>query len=237
MTASAANRSQGRNTVRQRPLPRRPRCRDCPFRAPSGKCLDRTIKSGRCGDWVWYMRGRKQWRHLYVKPKNPRTPRQQHWRARFGDASKKYSHSLTDEQQDACIALGAKLQSRPRLGQSGRLTGQQYAIRQAYAANAVERPRNAGKRGKALQTKGILVSTPGTHRGISRVPRGYHRRGIGWAWGYGARRKVCAKAGQASRLPFPRWAVVAGAGGTPALLSGRFGSRPQFAAKSRGGSS
>ena len=194
MKASASNRAQGRNTVRKRPRSRRPRCRDCPFRAPSGKCVDRTIKSGRCGDWVWYLRGRKQWRHLYVKPKNPRTPRQQHWRARFGAASKKYSHSLTDEQQDACIALGAKLRSRSRLDQSGPLTGQQYAIRRAYAANATERPQNAEKRERALQTKGILVSTPGTHRGSAGVPRGYHRRGMRRAWGYGARRRAGRKA-------------------------------------------
>ena len=155
MKTSSPNRAKGRKTLHKPHLPRRPRCRDCPFRAPSGRCLDRTIKSGRCGDWVWYLRARKQWRHLYVKPRNPRTPRQQHWRARFGAASKKYSHSLTDEQRDACIALGAELRSRPRLGQSGRLTGQQYGIRREYGANAAERPQNAEKRRKALQTKGF----------------------------------------------------------------------------------
>ena len=67
MKASASNRAQRRNTIHKRPLRRRLRCRDCPFRAPSGKCLDRTIKSGRCGDWVWYLREGKPWRHLYVK--------------------------------------------------------------------------------------------------------------------------------------------------------------------------
>jgi hypothetical protein len=236
MKASASNRAQGRNTVRKRPRSRRPRCRDCPFRAPSGKCVDRTIKSGRCGDWVWYLRGRKQWRRLYVKPRDPRTPGQRSYRARFGAASKKYSHSLTDEQRDAAIALAAKVRSRPRLGQSGRLTGQQYAIRQDYAAQATERPRKAEKRAKGLQTKGILASTSGTQGGITGVPRGYHRRGIGLPSRYGARREACVKVGRASRLPFPRWAVVAGAGGTPALLSGQFGRRHQFAAMSRGGS-
>ena len=186
MKASASTRSEGRKTVRRRSLPRRPRCRDCPFRAPSGKCLNRTIKSGRCGDWVWYMRGRKQWRRLYVKPKDPRTPEQRHWRARFGVASNKYSQSLTDEQRDAYIALGTKLRSRPRLGQSGPLTGQQYAIRREYAANAKERLRSAEKREKVLPTQGFLRSTSGTHQGAAGVPRGYHRRGMGWASRCGA---------------------------------------------------
>jgi hypothetical protein len=84
------------------------------------------------------MRGRKQYRHLYVKPKDPRTPRQLHWRARFGAASKTYSESMTEEQRAACIAAGAKLHSLPRLAQSGPLTGQQYSIRREYAAKQRE---------------------------------------------------------------------------------------------------
>jgi hypothetical protein len=66
-----------------------------------------------------------------LKPTYPRTARQQCWRDRFGDASRKYSLLLTDE-QDACIAKGAKLRSRPRLGQSGPLTGQQYLVRRGH---------------------------------------------------------------------------------------------------------
>ena len=35
----------------------RHQCRRYPLRAPSGRCLNRTLRSGRCGDWIWYMRG------------------------------------------------------------------------------------------------------------------------------------------------------------------------------------
>jgi hypothetical protein len=66
-------------------------------------------------------------------PHDPRTPAQLRSRARLGAASRKYNYSLTEKQQDACIAAGAKLRSRPRLGQPGPLTGQQYSIRRQYA--------------------------------------------------------------------------------------------------------
>ena len=164
MKAHAPAKPDGRKALRSRDLRRRPRCRACPFRAPSGACLDPAIKSGRCGDWVWYVVGKKQRRRLWTKPGNPRTPRQQHWRDRFGAASKNYSQSLTDEQQDACIAAGAKVRSRPRLGDAGQLTGQQYSIRKEYAEKAKGRPKKAETAAEALQTQGILVSTPGPHR-------------------------------------------------------------------------
>jgi hypothetical protein len=108
-------------------------CRRCPLRARSGRCLDPTIKSGRCGDWVWFVRHGKQIRRLYVPPHDPRTPAQLGSRARLSAASGKYSYSLTEKQRDACITAGAKRRSRPRLGQSGPLTGQQYSIRRQYA--------------------------------------------------------------------------------------------------------
>ena len=88
-------------------------CHRGPFRAPSGRCLDRAIKSGRCGDWVWFVRHGKQIRRPYLRPHDPRTPAQLHSRARLSAASKNYSYSLTQEQQDACIAAGAKRRSRP----------------------------------------------------------------------------------------------------------------------------
>jgi hypothetical protein len=108
-------------------------CRRCPFRGPSGECLDPARKSGRCGDWIWFVRHGKQIRRPYVRPHAPRTPRQLRSRARLSAASRKYSHSLTQKQQHARIAAGAKLRSRPRLGQSGPLTGQQYSIRKQYS--------------------------------------------------------------------------------------------------------
>jgi hypothetical protein len=108
-------------------------CRRCPLCAPSGRCLERTIKSGRCGDWIWFVRYGKQMRRPYVRPHEPRTPAQLCSRARLSAASRKYCCSLTEKRQDACIAAGAKLRSRPRLDQSGPLNGQQYSIRRQYA--------------------------------------------------------------------------------------------------------
>jgi hypothetical protein len=150
-------------------------CRGCPCLAPSGKCLDPTIKSGRCGDWVWYFRGNKRFRRLYVKPQDPRTPRQLRWRARFGAASQKYTKSLTQEQRDAFIAVGAKFRSRRHLAQSGPLTGQQYLIRKEYAANAAEMAQSAENVTKGLQTKGLSLSTSDIHRSITGVSPGTHR--------------------------------------------------------------
>jgi hypothetical protein len=191
-------------------------CRGCPCRAPSGRCLDPTIKSGRCGDWVWYMRGNKQFRHLYIKPQDPRTPKQLRGRARFGAASKKYSDSLTQEQRDACIAAGTKLRSRPRLAQSGPLTGQQYSIRKEYTANAERRAQGAERTTKPLQTLGVLLSTSGLHRSISMVPPGQCRRytsRVGMRAGRGkngqsGRRKVGAasEVQQVQRVTRSRWA-------------------------------
>ena len=137
----------------------RRRCLRCPFCAPSGKCLDTTLRSGRCGDWIWYVRNGKQFRRLWSRPRDPRTPLQLLWRARLGAASQRYSHGLTEGQRDACIAAGARLQSRPRLFQSGPLTGQQYAVHQECATKAAAGARSVGPIAKPLQTQGISAST------------------------------------------------------------------------------
>ena len=108
-------------------------CSICQWRGPSGECLEKVIKSGRCGDWVWYMRGSKQCRRRWFNPRDPQTPAQLRSRARLAAASKEYNEALTNEQQDASIAAGAKEQSRPRLGDSGTLTGQQHWVRQRCA--------------------------------------------------------------------------------------------------------
>ena len=79
------------------------------------------------------MRHGKQVRRRYLHPRDPRTPAQLRSRARLGATSRKYSYSLTEKQQNACVAAAAKRQSRPRSGQSGPLTGQQYSIRRQYA--------------------------------------------------------------------------------------------------------
>jgi hypothetical protein len=61
-------------------------------------------------------------------PVDPKTAKQLAWRAHLAAASKAYNDLLTNEQQDACIAAGAKRRTRPRLGQSGQQTGQQYWV-------------------------------------------------------------------------------------------------------------
>ena len=104
-------------------------CSRCALCGPAGECLDGVAnKSGRCGDWVWYVRDGHQWRRRWLKPFDPKTAKQRAWRARLAAASKAYNEALTDEQQDACIAAGAKRRTRPRLGDSGPQTGQQYLV-------------------------------------------------------------------------------------------------------------
>ncbi len=91
---------------------------------------DGSLKSGRGGGYVYYMfHGRQCWRR-HVVPKDPRTPPQLRSRAVFGAASKAWSESLrlTDEVRAAWYAAAEKVQSRPRLGQSGPLTGPQLFV-------------------------------------------------------------------------------------------------------------
>ena len=87
-------------------------------------------KSGRFGAWIYYMRGNKQVRRPYVKPRDPRTPAQLRCRAAFGAAVKVWSDAqgMTQNDQKTWIAAAEKVRSRPRLAQSGSLTGQQYFI-------------------------------------------------------------------------------------------------------------
>ncbi|GEM_PF-2266129 len=105
-------------------------CRGCPWQTRWGGCRNPVMRSGRCGGWVWYVRGGKQFRHRYVKPKDPRTPGQLRCRARLGAASRAWSSSpeVTEAERQVCIAAGRRKRSRPRLGQSGWLTGQQYYV-------------------------------------------------------------------------------------------------------------
>ena len=153
------------------------RCPRCPFYAPSGKCLNPTLRSGRCGDWVYYWRNGKQFRRLWTQPRDPRTPLQLLCRARLGAASKRYSQGLTDGQQDGGIAAGARLQSRPRLFQSGPLTRQQYAVRQECSTKAAMGARSVGTVAKPLQTQGISASTWEHYRSATvALPRQCRRR-------------------------------------------------------------
>jgi hypothetical protein len=156
------------------------RCRDCPFWVPPARCLDPAIKSGWCGDWVWYTRGRKQCRRRYARPKNPQTLAQMRSRGRFGAASRNYSQWLTDEQHDACIAAGVKVRSRPRLAQSGPLTGQQYWVRKDYARQKAQSKATKLKIAPQVpQPQRLARSTSGPRRGMSGVSPEQRRRTSG----------------------------------------------------------
>jgi hypothetical protein len=76
------------------------------------------------------MRGNKQCRRRWVKPKDPRTTTQLRYRAALTAAAKAWSNSpfLTEEDRKAWCARAKKLRSRPRLAQSGPLTGQLYFV-------------------------------------------------------------------------------------------------------------
>ena len=151
-------------------------CHRCPFRAPSGRCLDRAIKSGRCGDWIWWVHSGKQIRRPYLRPRDPRSLAQVRSRARFGAASGKYSYSLTEKQQHACIAAGAKRRSQPRLGQSGPLTGQQYSIRKEYVLQKAHGKTIKGPFAPQVPKPQVLNSTSSDpRRASSRVSPGRHR--------------------------------------------------------------
>jgi hypothetical protein len=84
-------------------------------------------------------------RRRYVKPRDPRTPGQLRARAALAAASKAYNWTLTEEQREACRAAGEKLQTRPRLYQSGRLTGQQYHIGRETATPSLAKTAGGSK--------------------------------------------------------------------------------------------
>lgn len=96
-------------------------------------------KSGRWGDWVYYMRGGKQCRRRYVVPRDPRTPAQLFFRAALDTSSKEWSSGrLAEEERQACRAAGARVKTRRRLGQGGTQTGQLYFVGRACSRRAAE---------------------------------------------------------------------------------------------------
>ena len=80
-------------------------------------------RNGRDGAYVYYMRGRKLCRRSYVLPKDVRTAGRVRARGAFGAVAKAWSRVLLEEQRRARNAAAAKVRSRPRLWQSGWLTG------------------------------------------------------------------------------------------------------------------
>ena len=173
---SALEEARPPKAVSRRNVRSRRRCLGCPFCAPSGKCLDPRRRSGRCGDWVFYVLHGKQLRRLDVKPRDPRTPSQVYWRQRLAAASRSYSAALSDAEQNACIAAGAKRRSRKRLGQSGRLTGQQYWVsKECIGLPEADVPKVQPASGP-LQTKGISAPPWEPHRDTSVTTPYQHRR-------------------------------------------------------------
>ena len=85
---------------------------------------------------------------------------------------------LAEEEQEACIAAGAKLRSRTRLYQSGPLTGQQYWVRKDSAHAKVNvKPTKAKTAPQVLKPQRVIRSTSGQHRSPSRVSPELHRLG------------------------------------------------------------
>ena len=138
--------------------PRRRGCRDCMFRAASGACLEPVIKSGRCGDWVWWVRGSQQYRRRYARPKDRRTRMQQRCRKRLAAVSAAYCRWLTTEEQHACAVQWAKMRYRERLGPSGWMTGQQYWVHRELAGKSEARNSQKTRTAKVAQRQRL---TPG----------------------------------------------------------------------------
>jgi hypothetical protein len=128
MSKPAANRTKRRRHAWAPGIVPGGWCSRCPQCGPAGECFHPALKSGRCGDWVWYVWKGHQWRRRWLKPYDPQTPQQVYWRARLAAASKAYSQRLTQEERRACIAAGAQRKTRRRLGQSGKKTGQLYWV-------------------------------------------------------------------------------------------------------------
>ena len=136
--------------------------------------------SGKSGPYVYYMfKGRQRWRRD-VPNRDPRTFTQLRSRAVFGAASRVWSQggTLTQEQRAAWHAEGAKTRSRPRLGQSGPLTGQQRFV----GRNSTKAQRQLGlllvpgqRKSRKPQLKRLQpLAVPAPHR--RPVRRGYHRK-------------------------------------------------------------
>jgi hypothetical protein len=205
MKVPKPNRSKLQRAFKRRDKKRRNWCRRCPFSAPGGRCLDTTIRSGRCGDWVFYrLPGGKQCRRRWVRPKDPLTPAQVRNRARLAAASRKYSAVLTGRERDAYIAAGAKRRSRSRLGQAGPLTGQQYSVQREYAASATAKVQNTEIPAKVLKPQRVTRPTWEPRHVSAGLPPEQGRRG--WrATGRGHKPTAAPQVRQTLRVTRSRW--------------------------------
>jgi hypothetical protein len=86
-------------------------------------------KSGRWGNWEYYMRGKTQCCRRHVERKDPRTPAQRRVRIGLGGVAKAWGAKLTQEQRQAWELVGKQQSSKPRLAQAGWLEGEQLFVR------------------------------------------------------------------------------------------------------------
>ena len=139
-------------------------------------------KSGKLDKWVYYMRRGTQCRRKWVKPRDPRTPGQLGSRSRFGAASKAWSRRLTEEMRGEWRVAGAKVRSRPRLLQSGKLTGQTHFVGRNCAKARIGREmlmRPAGIEEAAESAKQAQAAAPAQKSEIvARPARGLRDRRI-----------------------------------------------------------
>ena len=108
-------------------------------------------KSGRSGNTVFYMRNGRQCEREHVIPANRRTPAQRRARAAVTTAAAAGSNLLTEEQREAWSVAAEKIQSHPRLGQSGPLTWQQHFV----GINSVLARVGQGATGVAARAGGV----------------------------------------------------------------------------------
>src|ERR1035441_3637768 len=83
-------------------------------------------KSGKCGGVVYYRTHRGQYSRRYVIPHDPRTVAQRLAREIMCAVSKAWRDLLTEEERGAWRVAGPKVMSRPRLFQSGPLSGEMH---------------------------------------------------------------------------------------------------------------
>jgi hypothetical protein len=85
-------------------------------------------KSGKAGKVIVSRNHYGQYERAYVKPRDPRTPKQLSWRKAWGKASKAWG-KLTEAQRLAWNEAAKGVRSRPWMGRSRRLTGQAYFVK------------------------------------------------------------------------------------------------------------
>ena len=97
-------------------------------------------KSGRCGGVVFFLIRNHQRERIYVVPATVRNAATGRARGAFGALSSAFNTRLTDLQRAAWNTAAAQVQSRPRLGQCGPLTGQQHFVGINSARARIDRP-------------------------------------------------------------------------------------------------